>query len=96
MDDPEVLPELLTSTNLEAGVTIAQLRAHRLHSFADFLTSNWPPMVSEECDAAESVPYEDCISLKLSEEKYCECCQTYARICRAWYALPDVQQRMSA
>jgi hypothetical protein len=94
MDPNELLPEVTTSTNLAATEVIAQLRSHRIVEFADFLTANWPLGVTEEC-ASEAVS-TDCIELKLPEEMYCECCATYARICREWYARPDIQERMTA
>jgi len=95
MNQEQIEPEVLTSTNLPAEDTIAQLRAHRPRNgeqFADFLTANWPAGVPEQC-AAEDVG-TDCIELKLQEEAYCEACTTYARICREWYALPDIRRRL--
>jgi hypothetical protein len=95
-DQPELEPEVTSSTNLEAAETIAQLRAHRprIRDFADYMTENWPYDVPDEC-AAEAVS-TDCIELKLPEEMYCETCATYARLCRQWYALPEIQERMTA
>jgi hypothetical protein len=87
-------PEVTSSTNLPAHEVIAQLRAHRLMQFIDYLTANWPPWVSEEC--ASAFADTDCIEMKMPEEMYCEACKVYAQICRQWYALPEVQQRMSA
>jgi hypothetical protein len=83
-----------SSTNLDAAEVVAQLRSHRIQNFVDFLTAHWPPDVAEEC-AAEAVN-TDCIELKLPEEMYCEVCKVYARLCREWYALPEVQERMTA
>lgn len=90
----ETLPEVRSSTNLPALDVIAQLRAHRKHSFADYLDANWPDGVAQDC--AGAAVGMDCIELKLPEEQYCECCQAYALICRAWYALPEIQQRLTA
>ena len=94
MDSNELLPEVMTSTNLAAAEIIAQLRSHRVVEFADFLTVNWPLGLTEEC--ASEVVGTDCIELKLPEDMYCECCASYARICREWYARPEIQERMTA
>lgn len=80
------------SVDLDSADLIAQLRAHRIQNFADYLTAHWPPDVAEECDA-ECVG-TDCVELKLPEDMYCPTCKTYARICREWYALPEIQNRL--
>src|SRR4029077_1010808 len=88
-DSCEVAPSV-ASVDVPPADLIAQLRAHRprIRDFADFMFANWPYDVPEDC-AAEAVS-TDCIELKLPEEMYCETCKTYARLCREWYALPEV------
>jgi len=82
------------SVNLPAAEVVAQLRSHRTQIFAEFFEDRWPPDVSDTCDAAEAGT--DCVELKLPEDQYCICCQTYAAICREWYAKPEIRERMRA
>jgi len=84
-----------SSVDLPAADVIAQMRVHRRQeAFADFYAERWPADVPDNCEASEVGT--DCMELKLPEEQYCLCCQTYARICREWYATPEIQQRLTA